>query len=493
MARDLRTSSLARRRHPNIHLSFIPPDLGAAGPSGLTRCWLSEDVWRRKGTSVVALFLFLGAPALRAQQSEQEAAKKGDGYALPDSDRLRISVQLAAGYGVDEAENSRLGFEAQGRVGWAIVSLFGKLGDHFSYRLEVNPVNESSPLPACGTPTFFYPNAAQNIGPNVRCENGGDKRVDDYKFIALDPLSQQGPIRQAYVDYQSGWFGLRFGRFILPLGFGWQEAGSFTAKDATHIQRLDAEANFGLQSAFAKKRADGSQLAVLYLAAVVGDGSRNHDYDYFYFADPSLDSNSALTGVLSGSIRPFRGLEVRAAYKHGHTGSKVEYFPNYFADKHNDFATLLSAEWRPVRFGRVFGEYARYVWGPTETSAMLVGADPAPIRKDGYYAGGEVKYPLTEWLNLGANVTREELSRDDSLVKYLAARSLYDVEMGNKERDTVLRFRADIGRYIAVGVYRMWLDNPFPQASGIAAVEGPGAYQGWGSNRWGFVLLAHLP
>ena len=448
---------------------------------------------RGRCSTIVALFLSLSAPALHAQQSRQEAAQKGDGYVVPDSDRLRIGVQLAAGYGVDEAENSRLGFEAQGRIGWAIVSLFGKSGDHFSYRLEVNPVNESSPLPACGTPTYFYPNGAQNVGPSVRCENGGDKRVDDYKFIALDPLSQQGPIRQAYVDYRSGWFDLRFGRFILPLGFGWQEAGSFTAKDATHIQRLNAEANFGLQFAFTKKRADGVQLAALHLAAVIGDGNRNHDYDYFYFADPSLDSNSASTGVLSGNIHPLKGVEVRAAYKRGYTGSKVEYFPNYFADKHNDFATLVSAEWRPVRFGRVFGEYARYVWGPTETSALLVGADPAPIRKDGYYVGAEMNYSLTRRLNLSANITREELSRDDSLVKYLASRGLYHVEMGKTERDSVLRLRADIGGYVTVGAYRMWLDNPFPQASGITAVEGPGAYQGSSSNRWGFVVLANVP
>jgi hypothetical protein len=67
------------------------------------------------------------------------------------------------------------------------------------------------------------------------------------------------------------------------------------------------------------------------------------------------------------------------------------------------------------------------------------------------------------------------LSRDDSLVKYLDALDLYGVTMGRKERDTVLRLRADIGRYITAGGYRMWLNNPFPQASGIVAVEGPGA------------------
>jgi hypothetical protein len=441
---------------------------------------------------MAALLVLLGVPALHAQGSEQ-AAPKEDGYPLPDSERLRISVQFAAAYGEDEAQNSRLGLEIQGRVGWAIISLFGKLNDHFSYRLEVNPVNESSPLPACGTPTFFYPNAAQSIGPSVHCDNNGDKRVDDYKFIALDPLSQQGPIRQAYVDYTNGSYGLRFGRFILPLGFGWQETGSFTAKDATHIQRLNAEANFGFQSTFTRNRADGSEWAVVHLAAVVGDGNRNHDYDYFYFADPSLDTNAALTWILSGNIHPLRGLDLRAAYKRGYTGSKVEYFPNYFADKHNDFATLLSAQWRPSPYARVFGEWAGYVWGPTDTSAALVGADPAPIKKDGYYVGGEARYPVTKGLTLSANVTREELSRDDSLIKYLAAAGLYNVVMGKKERDTVLRLRAEIGKHITAGIYRMWLDNPFPQVSGITAVEGPGAYQDRGSNRLGFVLLAHIP
>ena len=62
---------------------------------------------------------------------------------------------------------------------------------------------------------------------------------------------------------------------------------------------------------------------------------------------------------------------------------------------------------------------------------------------------------------------------------------------GQKEHDT--RLRADIGRYITAGGYRMWLNDPFPQASGIVAVEGPGEYQGRGDNRWGLVLLAHLP
>jgi hypothetical protein len=442
---------------------------------------------------VVALLFCLRVPALSAQALAQDVATPDSGYPVPSSEHFRISLDLAMGYGRDEALNSRLGFEAQGRVAWAIVSLFGKLSDHFSYRVEVNPVNESAPLPACGVPTFFYPNLAQTIGAGVQCQTDGDLRVDDYKFIALDPISQQGPLRQAYVDYRNGWFGLRVGRFIVPLGFGWQEVGSFTARDATHIQRLNAEASFGAQTTLTHNRADGSLLADLQFALVIGDGNRNHDYNYFYFVDPSVDSNSAPTAIVSGSIRPARGLELRAGYQFGTTGSKVEYFPNYFADKHNDNATILSTQWRPTRFGRVFGEYAEYTWGPTASSAALVGADPAPIKKPGYYAGGEVNIPASTGLKFTVNATHETLSRDDSLIKYLAALELYGVTAGKKERDDVLRVRAEIGKYITAGFYRMWLGNPFPQVSGITAVTGSGAGQDRGSNRWGFVLLAHLP
>lgn len=73
---------------------------------------------------------------------------------------------------------------------------------------------------------------------------------------------------------------------------------------------------------------------------VIGDGNRNHDYDYFYFADPSVETNSTPTAVLSARLRPFRTLELIGGYQAENTGSKVEYFPNYFADKHNDFAKL---------------------------------------------------------------------------------------------------------------------------------------------------------
>lgn len=116
---------------------------------------------RRLLVLTLALCVGAGAASLYAEQTESKSASSDDGYALPNSERFRMRVELAAYYGRDEAENSRLGFEAQGRIGWAIVSFFGKLSDRFSHRIDVNPVDETSPLPACGTPTFFYPNAAR--------------------------------------------------------------------------------------------------------------------------------------------------------------------------------------------------------------------------------------------------------------------------------------------------------------------------------------------
>ena len=173
----------------------------------------------------------------------QEPRSEPSGLKLPDTDKVRIGIRFLAGYGADYSEES-LGLENQGRVGYAIVRLSGTISQRFSYLLEVNPVNEAYPLPSCGETRYFYPNVPQAFGPNVSCDNNGRVRVDDYRFVALDTIVQQGPLRQAYIDYR-GRIGVRFGRFVLPVGFGAEEAGSFTAKDATHIQRIDAEASFG--------------------------------------------------------------------------------------------------------------------------------------------------------------------------------------------------------------------------------------------------------
>ena len=405
-----------------------------------------------------------------------------------DSARLRITLSGMVGYGHDDAVAS-LGFEKQGRVGYVVIGLSGTISDRFSYLVEINPVDETGALPSCGEENFYYPNEPSTVGPNVSCHPDGRTRVDDYRSVALDFLHQQGPIRQAYLQFTHT-IGMKFGRFILPIGFYPEEVGSFTAKDATHIQRINAEANFGLGLSYDVSWRSGAPLARFNLAGFLGEGNRIHDYDYFYFQGIDLDSNSALTGLVSATVYPTRTVEFRAAYKKGFTGSKVERLPNYFASKRHDNAVVLSASYRPIEHVRLFGEYARYTWGPTATSAELLGLDQEPIHKPGYYVGADLSYPVHDQVRLGMVVTREELSRDDSLIKLLAHEGRFNVVTGKMERSTTFRWYAEIADAVTVAVYRNDLSNPFPWVSGIQPVAGPQAYSGSGrgNNKWGFVV-----
>ena len=453
---------------------------------------------KRRLVAVAALVFVATSGAAFAQDPQPD----GTGLKIGEGDKLRVGIRFLAGYGADKSQES-LGLENQGRVGYAVVRLSGKLSDRFSWFFEFNPVNETQPLPSCGEPRYFYPNTPQAFGPNVVCDNNGRLRVDDYRFIALDTVGQQGPMRQAYGEWTAapesgaGQVGLppyavRFGRFTLPIGFDVEEAGSFTAKDATHIQRIDAEANFGAMLT-ARRSRGGHPLFEGHLAAFLGDGNRFHDYDYYYSMDASLDTNSALTALVSGKVFPLPGADVRAAYKWGYTGSKVETLPNFYASKRNDRALVLSAQYarsiRPLSL-RVFGEYASYDWGPTATSAEMLGLPTDPIHKNGYYAGGDVGCQVNRLVRVGVNVTREELSRDDSLIEYLALQGLYGLSLGKKERSLVSRVYVDVGRMVTIAFYRNSLDNPFPWVSGIVPVEGANAFGAWGrgNDKWGIVM-----
>jgi hypothetical protein len=453
----------------------------------------------RSGEFLPAIIVCLGLlPAVcgtaAAQEADSGAEPAPPGLVLPDSNRLRIGVRFMAGYGHDQAQFG-LGFEKQGRVGYAIVDLWGALNDRVAYRFSFNPVDETEPLPACGEEGYFYPNDPAflgSTGPNVTCDPNGNRRVDMYKFIALDPINQQGPIREAWVSFQLAEpLALRFGRFILPMGFGWEEAGSFTAKDATRIQRINAEGNFGLMFTWSGGTAPGRRRPgfVGHAAGVLGDGNRNRDYDYFYFEESDLDSNSALTVFLSALFSPTDALDVRITGKRGFTGSRVERLPNYWASKRHDHAFVVSARFQPIRYAAIFGEGAHYTWGPTRTSAELLGLDESPIRKNGYYVGAELAYPLTDTARAGITVTREELSRDDSLVKFMEANGEPGVRMGETDRGTVLRVFVDLPR-VTLGFYRNFDETPFPFLSGIVPVDTPDI--AGATNKWGIVVRAVL-
>ena len=242
------------------------------------------------------------------------------------------------------------------------------------------------------------------------------------------------------------------------------------------------------------KRTAGRQLAEASVAVTLGDGNRFHDYDYFYGLDGSLDTNSWPALLISGIVEPVRGLELRGAVKRGgDTGSKVERLPNFFAGKRNDNAWILSVRYEPVRYASVFGELARFTWGLPETSADLLGFGYAPLHKDGYYVGGELFYPLSGQLTIGIVVTREELSRDDSLVQLMAQQGRFGVRLGKWERASVYRFYLGVSDLVRVGVYRNNLSNPYPWLSGIVPVDGEGAFGRLrGSNKWGVTLAFQL-
>jgi hypothetical protein len=446
--------------------------------------------------------ILLSASAAFAQQpspdpAPDEAPVDLFGFTFNQSERIRFGGELVFGWSHDGAQ-AALGFEKQGRVGMAILSVSGRVSDRVRYYVSVNPVSETRSRPACGEQDFFFPNDPTlfaGTGPIVKCdEEDGLKRVDTYNTFSLDYITQQGLLREGYVDVGiSNQVSLRGGRFILPIGFAPGEVGATSAKDMARITRLNAEANFGAMLAFTRRNAERAIFDAAVMA-VLGDGNREKDYDWFYFVNTSLDTNSAITVVASARIAPVNAFELRAAYKKGYTGSKVERLPSYWASKRNDAAIVGSLKIAPVSWASIFGEYAHYRWGPTLTSGELVGI-PAiePIDKTGYYMGGQLNVPVSSRVRIGGSMTREELLRDDSLIQYLSLNNLYGVEMGKKDRALILRGFVDVNRLVNVSFFWMDVSNPFPWVSGSWPVTGPAAFTGRAPDRVGLTVTVRTP
>jgi len=446
------------------------------------------------------LFCFCVTPALAQQGTPPEAADEPVdffGFEFHQSERFKIGGELMAGWGHDGAQ-AALGLEKQGRIGWAILSVSGRVSDHVRYFVSVNPVSETRSRPACGEKDFFFPNdpnlfAAQ--GPLVKCdEEDGLKRVDTYNSFSLDYITQQGILREGYIDWGIGdHVSLRGGRFILPIGLAPREVGGTSAKDIARITRLNAEANFGTMIGFNAGNSTRS-IADAGLMVVLGDGNREKDYDWFYFVNRTLDTNSAVTIVASARVQPVRMLDARVAYKRGFTGSKVERLPSYWASKRNDEALVVSVKVSPASWVSGFAEYAKYKWGPTLTSGELVGI-PAlePIEKPGYYMGAQLDVPIAPRVRAGGSFTREELTRDDSLIQYLTLNDLYGVSMGKKDRVLIARGFVEINRLVNVSFYWMDVSNPFPWVSGSWPVSGPTAFTGREPDRLGITVTVKTP
>jgi hypothetical protein len=450
----------------------------------------------RIGLIALVLCSAAGSPAFAQQDPQPPESISVFGWDIPQDERFKLRGAFIAGWSHDGMQ-AQLGLEKQGRIAQAILAVSGRLSDRVRYFVSINPANEVSSKPACGEADFFFPNdpSVYAAGPVVPCDaEDGLKRVDTYNTYGLDYINQQGPLREGYVDWRAtDHLSARFGRFILPIGFAPLEVGSWTAKDLTRIQRLNAEANFGLMLGYTFRKSSGEPLLEANVMGVLGEGNREKDYDWFYFVNTSLDTNSALTAVGSLRARPHSAVDVRVTYKRGFTGSKVERLPSYWASKRIDDAFVASAKAQPHPWITVFGEYARYVWGPTETSAEMLGFDTEPITKPGYYVGGTFEVPLSERLRAGVTVTREELSRDDSLVKYLAANNLFGVEMGKKDRGTIARAYVDLSRLVTFGVFWADISNPYPWVSGSWPVAGPRAFTGRAPDRYGITVVVRTP
>ena len=450
----------------------------------------------------IVLILFSASPVF-AQQPQTDpppadSAVNLFGFTFDQSERLRFGGELMVGWSHDGAQ-AALGFEKQGRVGWAILTVSGRVSDRVRYYVSVNPVSETQSRPACGEPNFFFPNDPNlfaGAGPIVKCdEEDGLKRVDTYNTFSLDYITQQGILREGYLDVSvSNVVSIRGGRFILPIGLAPREVGATSAKDMARITRLNAEANFGAMLAVSKRRDNDRPLFDVAAMAVLGEGNREKDYDWFYFVNTSLDTNSAVTFVASARIAPVNAFELRAAYKKGYTGSKVERLPSYWASKRNDDALVASVNITPASWVSVFGEYAHYRWGPTLTSGELVGI-PAlePIDKTGYFMGGQLNVPVSARVRVGGSVTREELLRDDSLIQYLTLNQLYGVEMGKKDRALIVRGFVDVNRLVNVNFFWMDVSNPFPWVSGSWPVSGPAAFSGRAPDRLGVTVTVRTP
>jgi hypothetical protein len=449
------------------------------------------------------LFILFSASAAFAQQppadpSPATGAVNLFGFTFNQSERLRLGGELMIGWSHDGAQ-AALGFEKQGRVGWAILSASGRVSDRVRYFVSVNPVSETRSRPTCGERDFFFPNDPAlyaGTGPIVKCdEEDGLKRVDTYNTFSLDYITQQGLLREGYLDLRvSNLVSVRGGRFIVPIGFAPREVGATSAKDMARITRLNAEANFGAMVALSRRRDDDTPLFDAGAMVVLGEGNREKDYDWFYFVNTSLDTNSAVTAVASFRVTPVKSLDLRGAYKKGYTGSKVERLPSYWASKRNDDAMVASLKISPVSWASIFGEYAHYRWGPTLTSGELVGI-PAldPIDKTGYYMGALLDIPVSSRVRIGGSITREELLRDDSLIQYLELNDLYGVTMGKKDRALIARGFVDINRLVNVGFFWVDVSNPFPWVSGSWPVSGPAAFTGRAPDRVGVTVTVKTP
>ena len=68
------------------------------------------------------------------------------------------------------------------------------------------------------------------------------------------------------------------------------------------------------------------------------------------------------------------------------------------------------------------------------------------------------------------------MSRDDSLVALAAARQMFGVTLGQKERGTIFKGQVQAGLLTIYG-FANWVSNPFPELSALVPISGPGTQE----------------
>ena len=89
-----------------------------------------------------------------------------------------------------------------------------------------------------------------------------------------------------------------------------------------------------------------------------------------------------------------------------------------------------------------------------------------PVYKPGYYWALDLTAPDSRFGKWGLTVTREELSRDDSLVALAAARQMFGVTLGKKERGTIVKGQVQTRQLTLFGFVNL-VSNPFPELSAV--------------------------
>lgn len=389
----------------------------------------------------------------------------------------------------DWAQDASMGRERQMTPSRLVLSVYGDVNPHVSYRAEFNPLDSSmAPRPYVPSPddrrTYFFPNQPDEPGNRgVVSTPEGLFNVDSYKTMGMDPIHHLNGLRIGYVDVhsRSRRFGAQIGRVYVPQGLGLEHTTWFSSKDLTHMQMIDAAADNG-----ALAYLDTSRVR-LELALVTGNGAPFHDYGYFDFT-AGEDKNSAIATMSRVSYRPFDGLMVGGSVKHNYVNSRIEDSITLSLAKRYDNAFTGFVQWKQSRHLTVFGEVARYKWGLRDSSADLL-AGPrvqTPIIKDGYYLGAEVFSPRFRFGTVSATVVRSELGRDDSLVAWAAANDLFGVALGKKERSNVAKLQGHFGDNLAAFWFWHGLSNPFPELSAIRPIAGPGRDRAVSNNKSGF-------